>query len=133
MTCFYSMVVWNKSDRKIERAAFGLAFTTVNYALTICYFADVPLKWYTLTTLLLVMLYTLNKFNVDYFTKKFQSSSGNFQILKKETRKKYLIIGTTLFVGSAIMVGISGHYLVKKHRLKLKQMSTFSTKTTIRQ
>ena len=111
--CFFCMVVWNKEDRQIERASFGMAFLFTNIINTIIllfftYIIRFRPNALFFGILTLAMIYFFNYLNTNYFRKNLEK----LEIIEKYkgliSPKKYILLGTTLLITSFLTFGFSG-------------------------
>lgn len=113
--CFCRMVIWNTSDDRIGRAAWGMSFAFVNYfnalILFLAAYFQVSLKGYGYLTavITLVLLVTFYYLSLKYFRNE-NENLQTFQALSRLTKNIMLIIGCILFFGSFLALGFIGKF-----------------------
>ena len=119
------MVVWNKEDRQIERASFGMSifFTNTINTIILLFFTHI-IKFRPnaifMAVLIFVMIFLFTYLNTNYFRKNLEK----LEIIEKYkgliSPRKYILLGTTLLITSFLTFGFSGKNFNKhkEHFLK---------------
>jgi hypothetical protein len=123
--CFYNMVVFNKSDRHIERASFGLAVSCITSILAILfllltYFDDVRLNSVNMCILIFISIPFLSYINFSYFKNKLNNSEIMDRYNNLVSKKNYIIVGTMFFLSSFLFFVLAGKNY-SKHRKEIKR------------
>lgn len=111
--CFFCLVLFNKTDNRVQRAAFGMAMfsiISINIViiLTLTYIPGIKLNGFIIGPLMLILIFYLYYFNIKYFEKHINKESIISQFTSIRTDKSYALIGGLLLLLSLILFGFVG-------------------------